>query len=229
MLKFREDWLNSPAIRRGSHAPAALPAGLPTGFSELDRCLPGAGWPAACLTELLPDQLGIGELSLLMPALARLSQERRWIAWIAPPHVPYAPALNAAGVDLSRQLVVHARDGLETHWAVEQALASGTCSAVLTWLGERVQDKVLRRLQLAAESGRTRAFVFRPSAAVDTSSPAHLRLSLSTAGREALRLRVLKCRGLSGAEIDLDLTHVMAESAFAAAGSGCGPASRRRH
>ena len=29
-----------------------------------------------------------------------LSSRGRWVAWIAPPHVPYAPALRAAGIDL---------------------------------------------------------------------------------------------------------------------------------
>ena len=46
---------------------------------------------------------------------------------------------------------------------MEQALKSGTCSALLGWLDPRhVTPQVLRRLQLAARSGGTLAFLFRP-------------------------------------------------------------------
>jgi protein ImuA len=52
----------------------------------------------------------------------------------------------------------------------------------------------LRRLQMAAESGRAMAVFFRSSAAERLSTPAHLRVVLS---REAgaLRLRIPKRRG----------------------------------
>ena len=38
----------------------------------------------------------------------RQSAAGRSLAWIAPPHRPYAPALAAAGIDLARVLVVTA-------------------------------------------------------------------------------------------------------------------------
>ncbi len=47
---------------------------LTSGFAELDRELPGGGWPQGQLTELLLDAAGIGELSLLAPALAQLAR-----------------------------------------------------------------------------------------------------------------------------------------------------------
>jgi cell division inhibitor SulA/protein ImuA len=82
---------------------------LPTGFAELDASLPEGGWPQGALTELLALRAGIGELRLVMPGLARLSRQDRWLAWITPPFLPYAPALFAGGIDLSRVLVVHAQ------------------------------------------------------------------------------------------------------------------------
>jgi hypothetical protein len=80
---------------------------------------------------------------------------------------------------------------------MEQALKSGTCSALLGWLDPRhVTPQVLRRLQLAARSGGTLAFLFRPEAAAQEASPAELRLRLE-AGENAqeVRLHVLKRRG----------------------------------
>src|SRR3954464_9934120 len=94
-------------VWRGSalvHAPAAIA----TGFAALDAELPGGGWPGGALIELLPAAPGIGELGLVLPALARLTAAGKHAVCLAPPHLPYAPALAAAGLDLTRLLVVRA-------------------------------------------------------------------------------------------------------------------------
>lgn len=148
-----------------------------TGIPELDSLLPDGGWPVGALTELLFPAEGIGELRLLIPALARVAREGRWLAWISPPHAPYAWALRALGVDLSKLLLVEVKEPKETLWAVEQALGSGACGAVLAWPEPGV-ERSLRRLQLAAERGRSLGFLFRPSGAARQPSPSALRLRL---------------------------------------------------
>lgn len=183
-----------PAVWRGdSLARCELPA-VATGFAGLDAVLPGGGWPSGALTEILAAREGIGELSLLAPALARLSGDAaRWLLWVAPPHLPYAPALQAAGLDMGRVVVVQPRNAADALWATRQALAADACSAVLAWLS--VPDAhSLRRLQLAVEGRNTLAFVFRPPFAARDFSPAPLRLQLDGAG-DRLALRVLKRRG----------------------------------
>jgi hypothetical protein len=80
-----------------------------------------------------------------------------WLAWISPPYQPYAPALAACGIDVERVLVVRAESAL---WAMEQALKSGACSAVLGWAAA-CGLQALRRLQLAAEQSRCLAVLFR--------------------------------------------------------------------
>ena len=166
---------------REQGAVSTAPKGLSTGYPELDRCLPGQGWPRQGLIEILSDQRGIGELSLLMPALARLCAGTRggWIAWVSPPYTPYAPALAAAGLDVARMLVVHGAGA--TEWAMDQALRSEACSAVLGWANPR-EPQALRRLQLAAEQSHSLAVLFRPLQAGLTPSPAVLRVALP--GRE---------------------------------------------
>jgi cell division inhibitor SulA/protein ImuA len=168
--------------------------GVATGFAELDAVLPGGGWPIGALTELLPSRPGIGELSLLAPVLARLSREdERWLVWVAPPHVAYAPALAAAGINLSRLLIVRPRSGSEALWATRQALATKSASAVLAWLGTPDMHS-LRRLQLAAEQSQAVACLFRPPHTASDFSPAALRLHLE-ADRGHLAVHVLKRRG----------------------------------
>jgi len=167
--------------------------GIPSGFAALDAELPGGGWPTGALTELLPEHAGIGEVRALGPALAQLSREGRWLAWIAPPYLPYAPALEAAGIELARVMIVRVRSPQDALWAIEQALQSGACGAVLGWLPEADYTQ-LRRLQLAAESGDALAFLFRPARAAAKQSPAALRLHLHGDANE-VNIEILKCRG----------------------------------
>lgn len=172
---------------------ARLPqAGVGSGYPELDAELPGGGWPCGDLTELLAEQSGIGEISLLLPALARLSAEGGWVALVAPPFRPHAPAWQAAGLSLGRLLVVEA--GEQAAWCCEQLLAGGGFAAVFAWLGRHDDPRSLRRLQVAAAGQRTLAFVWRAMAASQQPSPAPLRLMLAAA-REGVAVRVFKRRG----------------------------------
>ena len=185
--------LRHPALWRGGGAGA--PETVSTGFRALDARLPGGGWPLATLVELLVPAAGVGEIRLLLPALRSLTaagREPRWVAWLAPPHLPYAPALADAGLDPARMLVVRPRAGIDRLWAMEQALRSGACAAVLGWTGE-ARDPMLRRLKLAAEEGGTPAFLLRPAAHRCEATPAALRLALA-ARDYGLDVEVLKSR-----------------------------------
>ncbi len=112
------------------------------------------------LTEIQTRSNEDRSLALVLPALAQLSQERRWLAWIAPPDVPPGPLLASAGVDLSRVLVVYPRACADSLRAVEQALRAGTCGAVLAWLTGADND-ALCRLRSAAEDGDSWGVMFR--------------------------------------------------------------------
>jgi len=185
--------LDRPDIWRGDGLNRAGAAVVSSGFPALDAELPGGGWPAGALTEILPAHEGIGELRLLGPVLAGLSRHGLRLAWIAPPHLPYAPALVAAGIDLTRLIIVRTASRKETLWAAEQALASNACAAVLAW-PERPKYPELRRLQIAAEGGRAPAFLFRLPEAAGESSPAALRIALGTSDG-GLAVQVFKRRG----------------------------------
>jgi cell division inhibitor SulA/protein ImuA len=170
-----------------------------TGCSSLDARLPGGGWPTASLIEVLLDQTGVGDVQLFLPALVAcqrgrgVSDEGPWLIWIAPPYEPYAPALAQQGIELGRLLVVRPAGATEALWAAEQALGSGVCAAVLLWL-KGTDDRWLRRLKLAAESGGALAVLFRPERHRFESSPASLRL-LMTHGEHEPRLDLLKVQG----------------------------------
>lgn len=225
--------LEHPAIWRGRSV--ARIAALSTGFPALDRVLPGKGWPRAGLIEILISRIGVGELYLLLPALAALTsrESARWCAWIAPPFEPYAPALVAHGVTLDRVFVARGDSPL---WAFEQALGSGACEAVLGWAGKSprssgsaagrpgpekpvsasrvtqgprrasLRSRDIRRLQLAAERGRALGVLFRPQQAATESSGAVLRMIVEPTEQGA-RVTLLKSRGGQRGSVDLTWSH----------------------
>jgi len=193
MSSALQSLLQNPAIWRGSEqARVALPS-IPTGFGEFDRELPGGGWPRGVVSELLTERSGIGELSLLMPALAQLSLQDGWLMLIAPPWIPYAPALAARGIRLSRLIVANTVSDKDTLWAAEQSLRAGNCSAMLAWPAA-INEHGLRRLQLAAERGGSFGVVFGESSRAALSSPAPLRLRLGVR-HNRLAVKILKRRG----------------------------------
>jgi len=200
--------LEHPAIWRGRSA--ALRSGLSTGFAALDEYLPDSGWPRTGLIEILVSRFGSGELTLLVPALATLTRAAaaRWCVWVAPPLVPFAPALVSCGVVLDRIAVVGWQDarfrGDPGMWAFEQTLGSGACDAVLGWM-RQVKARDIRRLQLAAERGRTFGVLFRPRRAAREATAAVLRLSIEplVAG---VRLTILKGRSARRDALDLPWT-----------------------
>jgi cell division inhibitor SulA/protein ImuA len=168
--------------------------------------LPGGGWPWGAVIEIFAEQYGIGELSLWMPALASSSRTHgaAWIVFIAPPLIPYAPALSRFGIGLDRVLLVDtASRNAESLWAAEQALRSGACIAVIAWL-RAPDDTALRRLQLAAEARDCTLFLFRPIEERARRSPAALRVHLTKAGAKT-RVEILKCRGGRPFCVDLSL------------------------
>jgi hypothetical protein len=181
-----------PDLWQGRRLKRDVPV-MATGHPALDRQLPSGGWPLGALTELLSDAPGSGELSLLLPALAEATSKSQWVVLVDPPWVPYPPALYGHGVVLEQVLLVRTRNATEALWACEQALRGVLGGAVLAW-PVNPQFSRLRRLQLAAHTGRKAAFLFRPSAAASQASPAALRLHLA-ADAHGSRVTVLKCRG----------------------------------
>ena len=180
-----------PVWRGGALAQGAQ--AIPSGFAALDDELPGGGWPCQGLTEVMADDPGIGELALLLPAFAGLTSSGKRAIWIAPPHIPYAPALAAGGVDLANLLIVQSPGRRDALWATEQALRAASCHALAAWLPQ-ARYAELQRLAVAAQVSRAAAFIFRPLAARAESSPACLRLALEPAG-SALAVHLFKRRG----------------------------------
>lgn len=181
----------SPALWRGGAMPQATSAVIPTGFEALDSALPAGGWPATGIVEVLHAQHGLGELSLLLPALAACSR-RGPVAVIAPPQPLYAPALAQAGVVLESLLWLATNHEKDTAWTLETALRSQACQLVIAWPG-RLRPEAVRRLQVAAAEGRTLGVLMRPDG---RSAPnVHLRIRLECDANGQAWAMIDKARG----------------------------------
>jgi len=192
-----------------AHALALAPQRtVATGDALLDAHLPGGGWPVGALTELLQTPGVHNEWRLLAPALACCGVGP--VVLVAPPHLPFAPALAAQGVAARRLLWfklpptpeptpgARGASALRTSatplWATEQALRCAPVDAVLAWLPQARADQ-LRRLQLAAAEHHKLLFVMRSDQARQDASPAALRLLLSANPDGGLCIDLLKRRG----------------------------------
>lgn len=164
--------------RNGREGP---PPRIEPSGSALDAILPGGGWQAGTIIEL-------------MPTLAQITQGERHVAMIAPPYIPFAPALAQHGLRLEHFWIIRAQTANDILWSAEQTLRCKSFGAVLTW-PISIRDREVRRLQLAAEAGNSIGFVYRPPAAALESSPAAVRLRLQAATDGQLNIDVVKCRG----------------------------------
>ncbi len=218
-----------PALWRAHQLGRAREAACASGYPELDAVLPGGGWPVRALTELLLPHAGLGEIRLVAPALAALQARQRGVMLFDPPALPFGWALHACGLDVRQLYVVNSRTPLrgpargllpaaDVLWALEQSLKCGHLGAVVAWLPARLPADALRRLQLAAQAHEGLAFLLRDAAYRSQPSPAPLRLLLSMAGPDLLRVSLRKRRGPPLAQaLELPLPPVLSAPAMARA------------
>jgi hypothetical protein len=182
--------LDARQVWRG-RAPEVPAGDQPTGWHALDAALPSGGWPDASLSEILLPADGVGELRLVLPTLARLTQGQRHVVMVAPPYAPCVAGWRQQGLNMRFVEIIEAVEK-DVLWATEQCLRSGSCAAVLAW-PHHADDRALRRLQVAAVTGQSLGFVFRDRSHLSNASPAALRLELEAPPRPQIWVR--KCRG----------------------------------
>lgn len=180
-----------PSLWRASQLARGIGETVDSGYAALSAELPGAGWPKGALTEILIEHQGTAELRLLQPALASLRQGH--IIFLQAPFQPQIGGMAELGLNAAQLLWIRTHKPVDALWAAEHILRSGSCSALLYWQSQ-MKNEALRRLHLAAQSGRTLFCMIRPLAFAQTPSPAPLRLSLKTT-RDGLQIDFIKRRG----------------------------------
>lgn len=195
---------NAHRIWRGQRA---RPTGgfISSGYKALDSTI-GAGWPTGTLVEVMAIGTGFGRASLLLPALATITQTGKTVAWMAANDRPYPPALLQAGVVVERVVIVDADDHRQRLWCAEQSLREPACGAVVMAETRLLSDTLLRRLKLAAASTGCVCFLLRDERVAKSPSPASVRISVRSAPNSPHRyVTMLKCNGQTRRTITLDL------------------------
>ena len=156
-----------------------IPAGLPA----LDELLPAGGWPKAGLIEITVPDEHADAISLLLPALVRISQQGRWLAMVTPPYQPRVRVLTAAGMNTGSVLQVNPHPGRSGLWTVESMMRSGNCSIVMAWTS-CATELMEKKLKKAATTGKTLAVLFRVEGMSTHTSIADVRLKFEAGESE---------------------------------------------
>jgi len=194
MSELLDTLMQDARVWQGHRHNKTIQPAEPTGYQTLDNQLGGIGWPRGALSECLLDTPGIGELTLLVPLMQRLSQAGKTIFWLNPPHTPYAPALMRKDIDLDQVIMIHTENKGDFLWALENCLRSPVTGLVMAWPG-KLAAREIRRLQLAAEAGSNVCVLFRERYYAGQNSPAALRLELEPDDQQSLKVNVVKRRG----------------------------------
>lgn len=185
-------------IWRGDALGASADPVVSSGFDELDKALPGGGWPTRNLTELLLPADGLGEIRLLSHALEQTTRSGRCILLVAPPYIPYMHAWENLGLDNRRIVIARVHKPVERLWVLEQGIRSRAFGTIIGWLPE-VSQQTTRRLQIIARTAESLVFLFRPMHARSEPSAAPLRILLGAGQGHALYVYLLKRRGIPAA------------------------------
>lgn len=180
-------------------------AGVSSGVSELDAWI--RGLPPGGVT-VLSGALGGGATRLAARVLAERTRVGAPVAWVDAAGTLYPPALEQAGVDLTRLLLVRRNDERAV-FACEQLLESGLFAAtVATGLDRQLTPARARRIQQAAEAGRGLALLVLRTPPGDRMPGAVLRLAMqghTPDGRLRVRLETDRRGRPPGAARDLAL------------------------
>ncbi len=95
----------------------------------------------------------------LLPILAQMSLDKRWLMWIANDPSINRNWVNALGIDASHVLHINAEKGCFLDVCCK-ALAAGTGHIIIEWDGS-ISDKELAQLDSAAQTGASHALLIR--------------------------------------------------------------------
>jgi cell division inhibitor SulA len=132
---------------------------LSTGIAALDALLPAGGWPKHGLVEINVQGAYTDPMDVLLPALARLSREGRWLAMVTPPHYARVRINTELSMDTSNVLQINPHKGRSGLWTLESLMRAGHCRTVMAW--PRCRTELMEmRLARAATLGRSLGVLF---------------------------------------------------------------------
>ena len=135
----------------------------------LESVLPTQGWPEVELSEI--NCLSAESvLQLLLPTLAKLNAQNRWISLISPPGDINAKLFSHYGIDPSRVLLIHPKNDVDDKVTMNKALKNGTSGIVILWASQ-IHHRYLAQWRKSVKQGNSSGIIVNTGcASSDTSS-----------------------------------------------------------
>jgi len=154
------------------------------GIRTLDSVLPTQGWPKAELSEVdCSDSESV--LQLLLPTLANLSAQNRWITLISPPADINQKLFAYYGIDTSRVLHIHPKDDVDDKVTMNKALKNGTSGIVILW-ASHLNTRFLAQWRKSVKQGNSTGIIINLSAETSNSESVALSFNVSTKKKSLL-------------------------------------------
>ena len=153
--------------------------GWPTGIASVDRALGPTGIPCGRLTEVFGER-SCGKTTLVYALLAACTHRGDIGAFIDPQASLFAPAAEAAGIDLERLIVVRPGHAQALRRALDALVRSGACAVVVVDAAgaEALQTHHCARLVAQAERTATTLIALSQGDSQALASFASLRLRM---------------------------------------------------
>lgn len=159
-----------------------------TGSAAIDSRLPIGGLHPATLTEWIAahGSAAAGSLSLIAAAQRLRQIPDQPLVVVDCDGTFYPPAAAALGIPIERMVLLRPSSGADALWAIDQSLRSAAVAGVWADLPMQIDDRDARRLQLAAESGRTPGLLVRRFQARGKPSFAEVQFYVTTRKRSPI-------------------------------------------
>lgn len=125
---------------------------ISSGCRTMDRHLPHGGYARGSMLELLRSGPGSGVSSIALMIARQAIVDGKYLVVIDPQRQFYPPAMKSLGIPLERIIVLQPANHADAIWGLAQVLRCSAVGAVIAEVGP-LEDRVARKLQLAAEQG----------------------------------------------------------------------------
>ena len=160
---------------------------IPSGCHGMDRHLPQAGYARGSMLELIRNGTGAGVSSLALMIARQAMEEGKYLLLVDVQRQFYPPAMKSLGIPLERVIALQPANHADAIWGIDQALRCPAVGAVIAEIGN-LEDRVARRLQLAAEQGGGLGILLRDSRSARTQpSWADVQWSVRSAATRSLQ------------------------------------------
>jgi len=126
---------------------------ISSGSPLLDSQLGGNGWGFERVYQVA-EQQSQRLFALMLPAVYRMMDQKRWIILISPPKSVVHQFRNLPNFDANRLLVVHTKDDFDASWAMEGAIRNRNAACIFSWISQS-DERDIKRLKLAARQSNS--------------------------------------------------------------------------